>query len=285
MSPIKEPHFFAEEMREGNFDSELRRRITSDARGLREFLDGPMIGKRFGGIVTNWADYVRLFANAHGQLAVGEASACYLWSPTAAERIAARIPDAKILVMLRDPAERAFSQYLHGIGNGSIRWTFREHIQRNRLHRSGQLCIHYPFLEFGFYAEQICRFMKWFGRNVWVGFYEDFRSCPLNLYQDICQFLGVAQDFYPDMERRHMEAEVPRVVSVGWLKRSGVWQSAALVTPSSLRPLIRRALMRRAEKTRIDPADRRYLHDFYREDIQKLASLLGRDLDEWLRPH
>ena len=283
MSSIKEPHFFATEIREENFDPKLRRRIARDTRGLREFLSAPMHEKRFGGIVTDWEDYLRLFANANDEASLGEASVCYLWSPTAPGRIADRIPDAKILVMLRDPAERAFSQYLHGLGNGAIRWSFREHIQRNLQHRSGQLCVHYPFLEFGLYSEQLGRYLERFGRNVWVGFHEDFKNRPLEVYKNICRFLGVAQEFSPSLDRRHLEAQVPRLSSISWFKRSGFWQAAARVTPSGLRPLIRRALIRRPGTTHMDPADRHYLLEFYRKDIRELASLLGRNLDGWLQ--
>jgi hypothetical protein len=283
MSPIKEPHFFAPEMREENFEPQLRRRINRETRGLCEFLSGPMSEKRFGGIVEDWTDYLRLFANAIDEPVLGEASACYLWSPTAPRRIAERIPDAKILVMLRDPAERAFSQYLHGIGNGTVRWSFHEHIQRNLRHRSGQFCTYYPFLEFGLYSEQLSRYQERFGRNVWVGFHEDFKERPLDLYRDICGFLGVTQEFSPDMNRRHLEAEVPRLGGTGWLKRSRVWQHAASITPSAVRPLIRRTLMRRSGTSRMDSADRHYLVDYYREDVRKLACLVGRDLESWLR--
>jgi hypothetical protein len=244
MSAIKEPNFFAAEIRKENFDPKLHRGIARDARDLRRFLSGPMRQKRFGGIVADWKDYLRLFANANHESALGEASVCYLWSPAAAERIAVRIPGARILVMLRDPTERAFSQYLQGVGNGAIRWSFREHIERNLHHRSGLFCVHYPLLEFGFYAEQLGRFLDRFGRNVWVGFHEDFKNRPLEVYQNICRFLGVAQEFSPCMDRRYLVAQVPR---------------------------------------RMDPADRHYLLDFYRQDIGKLASLLDRNLDHWLR--
>ncbi len=283
MSPIKEPCFFAAEIREANCDSDQRSRIAHDTRGLREFLSGPMREKRFGGIVTGWEDYLRLFDNATNESALGEASVCYLWSPTAPERIAERIPDARILVMLRNPADRAFSQYLHGLGNGAIRWSLREHIERNLRHRSGQLCVHYPFLEFGFYTEQLSRYLERFGRNVWVGFHEDFMNRPLEVLQNIFRFLGVDAEFSPDMPRRYLEAQVPRLAAIGWLKRSGLWEAAARVTPSGLRPFIRRALIRRPGTTRMDPADRRFLVDFYREEIRKLASLLGRNLDGWVR--
>jgi Sulfotransferase family len=283
MSPIKEPNFFAAEIRQENFDAALRRGVARDARSLREYLDGPMRKKRFGGIVANWEDYLRLFANANNQTALGEASVCNLWSPTASERIAARIPNAKILVMLRDPAERAYSQYLHGVGNGAIRWSFREHIERNLRHRCGQFCVHYPFLEFGLYSQQLSRYLERFGENVWIGFYEDFNNRPVNVCQDIFRFLGVSDEFSPDMDTRHLEAQIPRLGAIAWLMRSGFRQAAARVTPSSLRPVFRRALMRKAGKTTMNPSDRDYLRGFYREDIGKLASLVGHNLDRWQR--
>jgi hypothetical protein len=268
MSAIKEPHYFAAEIREENCEPNLRRIMARENRGLREFLSGPMREKRFGGIVADWENYVRLFANAINKSALGEASVCYLWSPTAPARIAEKIPNAKILVMLRDPADRAFSQYLHGLGNGAIRWSFR---------------VHYPFLEFGLYSEQLGRYLERFGQNVWVGFHKEFKDHPMEVFQNICRFLGVAPEFSPDMAHQHLEAQVPRLAAIGWLKRSGLWQAAARVTPPSLRPLIRRRLIRRPGATRMDPADRHYLIDFYREDIRKLASLVDRDLDGWLR--
>lgn len=283
MSTIKEPNFFAAEIRKENFEAHLRRGVARDARRLREFLSGPMRHKRFGGIVESWEDYVRLFANAGNETALGEASVCYLWSRTAAEHIANRIPDAKILVMLRHPADRAFSDYLQGLGNGVIRWTFREHIQRNLGHRSGKFCVHYPFLELGFYSEQLGRYLERFGPNVWIGFYEDFKSGPPEVFRNIFRFLGVDPEFSPDMACKHLEAQVPRIAALRWLKCQGVWRAAASVTPASLRPLIRRKLVRQPGATRMDPADRHFLLDLYREDIRKLAGLLGRNLDGWLR--
>lgn len=245
MSSIKEPNFFSAEIREENFDPALRPEVARDARSLREYLDGPMSEKRFGGIVTNWEDYLRLFANAENQTALGDASVCNLWSPTASEQIAARIPDAKILVMLRDPAERAYSQYHHGVGDGAIRWSFREHIERNLRHRSGQFCVEYPFLELGLYSQQLSRYLDRFGKNVWIGFYEDFSERPVQVCQEIFRFLGVSTEFSPDMGKRYLPAG-------------------------------------KAGET-MDSSDRDYLVNFYREDVRKLARLVGRNLDHWQR--
>jgi hypothetical protein len=281
MSAIKEPNFFSAEIRGENCEPELRRSIAGDARRLREYLDGPMRQKRFGGIVEDWEDYLRLYANAGDETALGEASVSYLWSPSAAGLIAERIPDAKIIVMLRDPVERAFSQYLHGVANGAIHWSFHEHVQRNLRHRSGQFCVDFPFLEYGLYARQLERYLERFGKNVWIGFHADFTNRPLTVFQEICGFLGVSTDFSPDMNKHHLEAQVPRVGGLGWLRNSGFWRVAARMTPAGLRPLIRSGLMRKPRKISMDPADRDHLAGYYREDVERLASVLGRDLSGW----
>lgn len=283
MSAIKEPHYFAAEIRPDNLDAEVGQEVASDAPGLRAFLDGSMTPKRFGGTVTEWSDYLRLFANSRGETALGEASVCYLWSPSAPSAIAARIPGAKIIVMLRDPVERAFAQYLHGATHGAIRWSFREHIERGLRHTSGPLCLYRPFLEFGMYAGQIRRYLEAFGANLWIGFYEDFRDRPREVLREVCRFLGVSDAFVPDMGQRYPENEPPRAAVIGWMKARGVWQAAANVTPAPLRPYIRRALVRRPGAARLDPRDRTYLRDYYREDVRDLAGLTGRDLDAWLR--
>jgi len=285
MSAIKEPHYFAEEIREENMDPATRRAIAGESRELRAYLAGEMREKRFGGIVPEWNDYVRLFANARRQTALGEASVCYLWSPTAPARIAEKLPQAKILLMLRNPVDRAYSQYLHGLSGGAIRWSFREHVNRNLRHASTQISVHYPFLEFGLYAEQLARYRERFNGNVWVGFYDDFKERPAQVLQEIFRFLGVAPAFTPAMEQRHLVMQTPRSWVVGWLRRSGLWRMAAEVTPPGLRPYFRRSLMREPGIQPMQSADRRYLVDYYREDVTALAAMTGRDLNAWLQPH
>lgn len=271
MSPIKEPNFFAAEIREDNCDGEVRRNLARQNRD-----------KRFGEIVADWEDYLRLFANAGQESAMGEASVSYLWSPTAPVRISEKIPDAKIVVMLRNPADRAFSQYLHGVGIGAIRWSFREHIGRNLRRRSAVLSVDYPFLEFGLYGEQLIRYRHRFGANVWIGLHEDFVERPAETLSQLCQFLGVDSEFAFRMGVREMQPQVPRTAATVWLKRTGCWQAAARITPPKLRPLIRRTLVHRPGRMRMDPADRNYLAGFYRDDVRRLAGLLNRDLSGWM---
>src|SRR4051812_36466098 len=151
MSPVKEPCYFASELRAHNFSDELQPWITSEAQILHRYLRGPMRGKRFGGLVSQWDDYRALFRDSDGATAIGEASVCYLWSQTAAKNIFFRLPDSKIVMMLRNPVERAFSQYLHALGLGAIHKPFREQAADSLSARASLFGILYPFLDFGLY--------------------------------------------------------------------------------------------------------------------------------------
>jgi len=80
-------------------------------------------------------------------------------------------------------------------------------------------------------------------RQVRVYWYEDYQSDPAGMLADVFRSLGVNADFRPDMSNRYLEGERPDIV--------------------------------------LEAADRVFLADFYRDDIAKLAQLLGRDLSSW----
>jgi hypothetical protein len=78
MSPIKEPNFFADEIRCWNFEDEARLIAEGQIKELRIYLDENLSSKRFGGLIDNSADYKKLFCSVDAETAIGEASVCYL---------------------------------------------------------------------------------------------------------------------------------------------------------------------------------------------------------------
>jgi hypothetical protein len=283
MSPIKEPHFLADEVRKENFAEEKREKIEQWEVALRQYLQGTMSARFPSGPVSDWQDYLKLFQPAGDRPAIGEASPCYLWSKTAPGNIAARFPNAKIVMVLRNPAERAFAQHLHTLSFASAPITFREHMEtalRSTTRRIGEL---YPFLEFGLYGEQVERYLNLFARDrIGIFLYEEFQNDPLSLMGSIFRFLGVDETFVPDMSERHMASRIPRSFTVNrFLQQSGIRGVASFVSPG-LRRRIRHAFFRPRATMALEPFDRARLVDFYRQDIQKLSILLGRNLSSWL---
>src|ERR1700730_14570384 len=93
MSPVKEPCYFASEISPEKFSKDVQPAILRVTQDLQEYFQGPMSTKHFGGLVSEWTDYLKLFRNANGASAIGEASVVYLWSKSAARNIASKIPN------------------------------------------------------------------------------------------------------------------------------------------------------------------------------------------------
>jgi hypothetical protein len=93
--------------------------------------------------------------------------------------------------------------------------------------------------------------------------------------QEIFRFLAVDPTFEPDLSLRHTVPRVPRSYAVSqFLKQHGWWERVKRVSP----PALRRAAFRARAALVLEPEDRTRLLEYYREDIQNLASLLDRDL-------
>jgi hypothetical protein len=87
MSPIKEPCFFATEIKPDKFSDAFREPEEKDLRALQDYVDGPMSDRRFGGLVLEREQSLKLFRNVRAERAIGEASVCYLRSAEAARNI------------------------------------------------------------------------------------------------------------------------------------------------------------------------------------------------------
>jgi len=285
MSPVKEPCYFASEVRLEHFSREFESSFKSSSRRLGKYLAGPMSGVDPGGIVSTWEDYLKLFKNVKGEVAIGEASVCYLWSRTAAANIHSRIPEAKIVMILRDPAERAFSQYMQYAANGLVRRSFREQIEcsaRNTRHEFNTL---YPFLEYGQYYAQVKAYLDLFPHtNVRIYLYEEAWTDPPRFLASIFEHLNVDPAFRADVSRRSLQLRAPRaLIGYYFLRKSGIAPRLKRLVPKTVREGVRRCLFQTRDSLRIAAPDRRYLCDYYRDDVQKLSSLLDRDLGAWLK--
>ena len=279
MSPLKEPCFFSSEVRVENFEPDLRERMKNESDSVREFLRGPMTEKRFGGIVSEWDEYLRLFTQVKDEKAVGEGSVCYLWSQTAAAAIASRLPKARIIIVLMDPAERAFAQFLKSVSDGTVAHSFSQHLDACFRRSDGYLGVLHPFLEFGMYAQQVRRYMEVFpAEQLHISLFEETRI------SGILEFLGVDAAFVPEVGRGHYHPNVPKFVRVSQtLQARGLWKALGQCIPKVLQPTLKRVLYRQTDSMTMQAADRARLVEYYRSDIEELQRLLKKDLTHWLR--
>jgi Sulfotransferase family len=284
MSRVKEPSFFSLETRPESFEPRYRDYFHRHIEALRKDLNQGLKGYGLGGLVTQLEDYLKLFEGVREERAIGEASVFYLWSKTAAREIAAFNPAAKIVLVLRHPAERAFSQYIHYVSDGHIAHSCSEHIAACLKH-DGELGLYRPFLEFGFYGEQIERLLDYIPeRQVRVWLYEDTLADPMKFFRDVLAFLEVDTEFVPDMTRRYRQMQIPKVLGVSQaLRRSGIWRAMRNCTPPALRPFLKKRVYHARGSLTIPAEDRRFLVQYYRDDVRRLERVIERDLSAWMQ--
>lgn len=151
----------------------------------------------FYGRGSQW--YARFFEKANHHLAVGENSPSYFHHPLAPERARRHNSDFKILVVLRDPIERAFSNHLHLIKAGYLKgpdFTFEYGLSNNPM-----------YLEQSRYATHLSRWLSLFPREqVLVTLQEDIQSDPESAANQIYQFLEVGDHALTSAGRRSNES-------------------------------------------------------------------------------
>lgn len=284
MSPIKEPCYFSFEVSPENFVPSQRARVARSIQEAREYLRGPMDKPIASGIVREWDLYLRLFEAAGAQRAVGEATVGYMVSPHAAGAIADRIPHAKILMVLRSPIDRAFSQYLHILAEGAVTSGFQQYVRACLRHSGEGFGIHEPFVEMGFYAAQVQRYIDHFPRNqirIWI--YEEHLAQPRELLRQIFRFLDVDEEFQPDTSTRYHQPRIPKMAGASralqWARTTSFSRN---VLPAQIRRAVRDVFYRSPGAVAMSAADRTLMREFYAGDVHKLESILNRDLSGWL---
>jgi len=219
-------------------------------------------------------DYARCFAGARGQTAIGEISPQYLNSPTAAGRIRADLPEVKLIAVLRNPVERAWSDYL-----GRVR-VAREHRSVDEAIRPGE-----RIFEHGRYAPRLARYAAVFpAARLRVVLHDDFIADPGGTLRALFAYLGVDPTVRIDATYRHNGAAVPaspRLNRILWT----IVPVAQRLVPTRMRGTgVAEKLLARTYRPAggCPPTLARELRAAYRDDIAETARIIGRDLSPWL---
>lgn len=184
MPPMKEPGFFIRGFPDPvRFQTLLR---PDDGQNATP------VGSRGGGCYS-LEEYRALFEPGAEFPLRGEASTPYLPSPYAARRIAELLPDARLIVLLRDPVERAFSAYNYNLSRGTEpARTFAEAVASELRGERDDWVYGWRYLYSGLYAEHLRRYLALFPRErLGVFRFEALRTNSSDVFAETCQFLGV----------------------------------------------------------------------------------------------
>jgi hypothetical protein len=198
MSPLQEPKFFAfEEGEKPNFN-------------------GPGDTNANSHVITNLEIYLKLFAERKDEVAIGEISPSYLYCQNVPERIKKILPDVKLIAILRNPVDRAYSNYLHLLASGRETLTSFEkalQVEEERICSNWEYFWHYKSQ--GFYYKQLKRYFNLFDKKqIEVYLYEDYQFNPLSVLQNIFSFLNVNSSFLPNISEKHNATKVPKSIAI-----------------------------------------------------------------------
>lgn len=229
---------------------------------------------------TTW--YEDHFKKCGKNMVCGEFSTSYLYTPITAKRIHDCYPDVKIIAILRNPIDRAFSHYGNAIKGGEI-----PESRSFEAYYTAEKSV----LEQGLYALQLKQYFTYFDRSrMLILIHEDAKKDPLAFIQSIYAFLGVDAQFVPSMLTDAINvSRVPKHIFIEklmhrfseFLRKHGLDQLVHAIRRVGLPELVR--LYNTKPKERKNPEiDREQLTRYFHDDVQELSTLLGRDMvHEW----
>ena len=238
--------------------------------------------------ITDLDEYHKMFEPVESEKAIGEASVWYLYDANAPKNISRHIPDVRLIAVLRNPVDRAYSSYLMTVKHErEPRGSFEEALQQEdiRIKENWEYIWHHR--SSGFYYEQLTRYFEIFEpHQIKIFLYEDFQDSPLNVIQDIFRFLKVDETFVPDMSLRLMATGIPKnILLLNLLNKPNlIKKTFKHVVPKSLWHQFKTYLNQKILVKPEMPSDlRNQLVECYRNDIIKLQDMLKRDLSHWLK--
>jgi hypothetical protein len=232
--------------------------------------------------------YSQLFVKGIHKKARGEASTGYLYSPESPEWIRGELGEIKIIVLLGNPADRAFSLYNWMVMEGYEKSpTFEDALRREPERFADEdFRISAPhffpdYLSYrtGLYCEQVTRYLDTFGRDhVGVWLFEELVRKPCEVCAEVFEFLNIDPRFVPNIGV-HNRSRLPWSTSLQFWFRNRA--------PACLgRRVVGHAMRLNLECGHRAIKPNAVLHSLlerYREDIGRLQKLIGRDLCCWLR--
>lgn len=243
-------------------------------------------------------DYEALFSVVRNEKAIGEASPPYLYDQQSAKKIADYLgKDVKIIIILRNPIDMVYSLwgYIVAHGHESLQFFDAIRVAVDRLRDEGfkRACTinkiwiyNYSYIDRAKYSKQVKKFIQIFGREkVKVYIFEEFFSKPLESYSDVCEFLSISDDFYPDFKQHNPVFEYRSDLIHRICNERMAWKEPLkVIMPKPFRELVKRTLYninRMAKKLpELSLKDRRYILSLFQEDIAELEGVLGIPLKE-----
>tara|TARA_B100000902_G_scaffold163425_2_gene158618 strand:+ start:40070 stop:40978 length:909 start_codon:yes stop_codon:yes gene_type:complete len=241
--------------------------------------------------VWNFKDYKDLFSRVNEEKAVGEASVFYLYySELAITNIKKYLgSDTKIIIILRNPIDRAYSAYYHVSRSMKEYLNFEEALENeeNRIKKDLNLTPMVMYRDMGLYYKMVKLYQENF-KNVHILLHEDLKTHPKLELKKVFKFLEVNSNYNVDLSIK---------INVGGKKWRNKYFKVFLQKDSMIKRIVSFILsinllkhhkkkLLSLFKRNINPMSRDtrlLLKDFFKEDISELSKIIDKDLDKWIK--
>lgn len=255
------------------------------------FLIKDLVQHRLHNGVWTFEDYQSLFADAKDVKAIGESTVLYLYYyQHAIKNIKYYLgEEVRIIIMLRNPTERAYSAFQHVSRGFQENNSFEEalEIEDERYEREEKITPMILYKQMGMYYKMVKAYRDSF-KNIHVVFYEDFRDNIEIEMNKVYNFLEISTTSETNLNVRHNvggKRWKHEIMKDFFMKDNLIKSILKLAIPRILRKEIRNKLVEASTNKveSIKAQTRKMLNDFFKQDVQKLSELLNKDLQHWTK--
>lgn len=275
MSEPKEPHYFEKDFQEEG------RHLKGNMRHFK-YLDEK--------------HYLSLFEEVKDEKIIGESSTDYLYSKVAAKEIFRFNPDAKIIIILREPVEFLYSlhsQYLYQSCENETDFQKAFNLESRRRNNEEKIPKNAPYPSYLFYSErikyaaQIKRYLELFpSKNIKIIFYDEFRKDNPGIYKKVLAFLGVDDSFIPDFRQLNVNKRARFTVIKDLIEKSYVWRIIKKILPDKvyikISDLYHSIFLVKTKRQPLNKEFKRNLMTRFRPEVAKVSKTINFNLkDKW----
>jgi hypothetical protein len=269
MSPVKEPgYFILEEGKPMSRPGKINKNLT----------------------YTNLESYSKLFDGITNETAFGEATTFYFYKPEAPKRIKETIPNVRLISVLRNPIERAYSDYM--LHRGLLEIEPEEDFltaliaEINQPKEFKNWWDERRYIFAGLYHQHLSRYLEYFqDSDLMIILYEDFKDDTLSVLKSIFRFLEVDEDFEPVTNFQYNTSGVPQNYLLHSLatKPNKLTNLLRRIVPDRYKTFLISVLQNKNyKKPTMDEEARDFLRKQFKDEIDQLQILINRDLSHWL---
>lgn len=237
--------------------------------------------------ITTWAEYSALFRDCSPSQVAGEVSPAYMTIPATADRIYRLVPRARLIAVLRNPIDRAYSDYAMYVQRGQEKLDFMSALGQLG-ERAGRGDPTGDYISSGLYGTQLSRYYELFPEGrIHVVLFEEFVANQVSVLADIFAFLGVDGEFEPGPIDSPNPTGLPPngLVSPDSL-RARLYRRVRPARHNSRlrrpRALVSGLIARSFARPPMPPEARDHLTTVFRDEIALTERLTGHDLSPWL---